>query len=196
MTRGATARYPLPSRRSTFWSRGIGLKTSLYFNRSPLLRVEMRSRELANKTWRLAAEAGFGYYGGYLGADLAVQGLANDTAEFGGSDDVPLVLPAPPDGHDRGIARDPEAFARVFSYLYPGHVFTGLDEYVGYTHADIRAETGPRANAEKAGSPQIAFNVSFDPHYCRALIAKGSSWHLHVSDWLRGQLRPGKLRVQ
>jgi hypothetical protein len=79
--------------------------------------------------------------------------------------------------------------------LYPGHVFTGLDEYVGYTHADIRAETGPRANAEKAGPPHIRVNVSFDPRYCRALIAKGSSWHLHVSDWLRGQLRPGKLRV-
>jgi len=148
----------------------------------------------ANNTWRLAAEAGFGYYGGYLGGDLAIQGLANDTAEFGGSDDVPLVLPAPPDGHDRGITRDPEAFAKVFD-LYPGHVFTGLDEYVGYTHADVWIETGPPANAEDAKSPYIRLNVSFDPHYCRALIAKGSSWHLHLSDWLRGQLRPGKLRV-
>jgi len=148
----------------------------------------------ANNTWRLAAEARFGYYGGYLGEDLAIQGLANDTAEFGGSDDVPLVLPAPPDGHDRGITRDPEAFAKVFD-LYPGHVFTGLDEYVGYMHADIRMENLPRADTEKAEALDIRLKVSFDPHYCRALIAKGSSWRLHLSDWLRAQLRPGKLRV-
>ena len=148
----------------------------------------------ANNTWRLAAEVGFGFYGGYLGADLAIQGLANDTAEFGGSEDVPLVLPAPPDGHDRGITTDPEGFAKVFD-RYPGHVFTGLDEYVGYMHADIRMAAGPGTNTEKAESPDIRLDVSFDPHYCRALIAKGSSWQLHLADWLRERLRPGRLRV-
>jgi hypothetical protein len=152
------------------------------------------SRSRANNTWRLAAEAGFGYYGGYLGADLAIEGLANDQAEFGGSEDVPLVLPAPPDGHDRGITRDPGAFVKVFD-LYPGHVFTGLDEYVGYMHADTRMETGPRAETGKAESPEVRLSVTYDPHYCRALIAKGSSWSLHLSDWLRAQLRPGKLSV-
>ena len=148
----------------------------------------------ANNTWRLAGEAGFGFYGGYLGKDLAIQGLANDTAEFGGSDDVPLVLPAPPDGHDRGITRDPEAFAKVFD-LYPGHVFTGLDEYVGYMHASVRMATSPNVGAEKPEPPIIRLDISLDPHYCRALIAKGSSWHLHLSDWLREQIHPGRLKV-
>jgi len=137
------------------------------------------SRSPDNNTWRLAAEAGFGYYGGYLGKDLAVEGRADSNADFGGTDDVPLLLPAPPDGHDRGIARDPEGFAKVFD-RYPGRSFTGLDEYIGYQHADWRTAATP-GNALK-------LEVTYDPHYCRALIAKGSTWTLHVSDWLRESL--------
>ena len=53
------------------------------------------SRSPDNNTFRLAAEAGFGYYGGYLGKDLAVEGRADSNADFGGTDDVPLLLPAP-----------------------------------------------------------------------------------------------------
>ena len=30
--------------------------------------------------------------------------------------------------------------------------------------------------------------INYDPHYCRALIAKGSTWDLHLSDWLRAKL--------
>jgi len=99
------------------------------------------SRSPDNNTWRLAAEAGYGYYGGYLGRDLAVEGRADSTADFGGSDDVPLLLPAPPDGHDRGIAHDPEGFAKVFD-KYPGYAFTGLDEYIGYQHAAVQLASG------------------------------------------------------
>lgn len=31
--------------------------------------------------------------------------------------------------------------------------------------------------------------VSYDPHYCRALVAKPSSWDFHVADWLRPRLQ-------
>ena len=105
------------------------------------------SRSPDNNTWRIAAEAGYGYYGGYLGHDLAVEGRADSNADFGGSDDVPLLLPALPDGHDRGIAHDPEGFAKVFD-KYPGYLFTGLDEYIGYQHADISLspEAGRKAD--------------------------------------------------
>src|SRR5215475_1869816 len=132
------------------------------------------SRSPDNNTWRLAAEAGYGYYGGYLGRDLAVEGRADSNADFAGIDDVPLLLPAPPDGHDCGIAHDPEGFAKVFD-KYPGHTFTGLDEYIGYQHAEWRP-----ANADS-----MKLELNYDPHYCRALIAKGSTWTLHLSDWLR-----------
>jgi hypothetical protein len=135
------------------------------------------SRSADNNTWRIAAEAGYGYYGGYLGHDLAVEGRADSTADFGGSDDVPLLLPAPPDGHDRGIAHDPEGFAKVFD-KYPGYAFTGLDEYIGYQHADIQLSPGG-----------AKLTVSYDPHYCRALVAKPSSWDFHVADWLRPRLQ-------
>ncbi len=141
------------------------------------------SRSPDNNTFRIAAEAGYGYYGGYLGHDLAVEGRADSTADFGGSDDVPLLLPAPPDGHDRGIAHDPEGFAKVFD-KYPDYHFTGLDEYIGYQHADIVLASG-----------DTKLIVSYDPHYCRALIAKPSAWDFHVADWLRPRLQGLQIKV-
>jgi hypothetical protein len=142
------------------------------------------SRSPDNNTWRLAAEAGYGYYGGYLGKDLAVEGRADSNADFGGTDDVPLLLPAPPDGHDRGVAHDPTGFAKVFD-LHPNHSFMGLDEYIGYQHSDI--QTAPETAEEG-----VKLTVNYDPHYCRALIAKGSTWELYLSDWLRTKMNsPG-----
>jgi len=145
------------------------------------------SRSPDNNTWRIAAEAGFGYYGGYLGRDLAVEGRADSNADFGGSDDVPLLLPALPDGHDRGVAHDPEGFAKVFD-KYPGYVFTGLDEYIGYQHAEI-------ALASDGGSGDARLTVSYDPHYCRALVAKPSTWDFNVADWLRPRLQGQQILV-
>jgi hypothetical protein len=142
------------------------------------------SRSPDNNTWRLAAEAGYGYYGGYLGKDLAVEGRADSNADFGGTDDVPLLLPAPPDGHDRGIANDPTGFAKVFG-KYPGHKFTGLDEYIGYQHAAIHTSSGDG----------IKIELTYDPHYCRALIEKGSEWSLHLSDWLQSRLQGKEIVV-
>ena len=130
---------------------------------------------------------GYGYYGGYLGKDLAVEGRADSHADFGGSDDVPLLLPAPPDGHDRGIAHDPEGFAKVFD-RYPGYVFTGLDEYIGYQHADIRTPT-----SRTLKEPMLT--VVYDPHYGRALISKPSSWNFQVADWLRPGLESSQIWV-
>ena len=138
------------------------------------------SRSMDNNTWRVAAESGFGYYGGYLGKDLAVEGRADSNADFGGTDDVPLLLPAPPDGHDRGITHEPTGFAEVFN-KYPDHHFIGMDEYVGYQHAEIR-------NSADAAKNELKFSVKYDPHYCRALIAKGSTWDLQVADWLQAKL--------
>ena len=140
------------------------------------------SRSPDNNTWRIAAETGYGYYGGYLGRDLAVEGRADSNADFGGSDDVPLLLPALPDGHDRGVAHDPEGFAKVFD-KYPGYAFTGLDEYIGYQHADISL----------SGDGKLT--VSYDPHYCRALVAKPSAWNLNIADWLRPRLQALQISV-
>lgn len=141
------------------------------------------SRSPDNNTWRIAAEQGYGYYGGYLGRDLAVEGRADSNADFGGTDDVPLLLPALPDGHDRGIAHDPEGFAKVFD-KYPGYLFTGLDEYIGYQHTDISLSPG-----------DAKLIVSYDPHYGRALVAKPSTWDLHVADWLRPRLQGMQISV-
>ena len=143
------------------------------------------SRSWANNTWRIAAEAGYGYYGGYLGKDLAVEGRADSNADFGGSDDVPLLLPALPDGHDRGVAHNPEGFAKVFD-LHPGRDFIGMDEYIGYQHAVI--ETAPAPGPFK-------ISVTYDSHYCRALAAKGSEWNLELSDWLRSRVQGRRIKI-
>ena len=142
-------------------------------------------------TWRLAAEEGYGYElnnldGTYLGKDLAVESPGPNT-DFLGSDDVPLLLPAPPDGHDRGITDDPTAFAKVFD-KYPDHHFVGLDEYIGYQHADIRTLPG-------SGEDDLKLAINYDPHYCRALIAKQSDWNLHVSDWMLAKMKSSAIWV-
>ena len=145
------------------------------------------SRSPDNNTWRLAAEVGYGYYGGYLGKDLAVEGRADSNADFGGSDDVPLLLAAPPDGHDRGVVHDPPGFAKVFD-KYPDHHFIGLDEYIGYQHTDIQTAPGSADN-------DLKLAINYDPHYCRALIAKGSDWNLHLSDWLLAKMKSSAIWV-
>jgi hypothetical protein len=144
-----------------------------------------------NNTWRLAAEEGYGYElnnldGAYLGRDLAVESSGSDVA-FIGSDDVPLLLSAPPDGHDRGITHDPASFAAVFD-KYPDHHFIGLDEYIGYQHADIRT-------LPSSGQDDLKVALNYDPHYCRALIAKPSDWNLHVSDWLLQKMKSRAILV-
>jgi hypothetical protein len=143
------------------------------------------SRTWENNTWRIAAEVGYGYYGGYLGKDLAVEGRADSNADFGGTDDVPLLLPALPDGHDRGVSHDPPGFAKVFD-LHPGADFIGLDEYIGYQHAALR--TSP-------GATQLKISIDYDRHYCRALAQKGSTWDLEVADWLRRKIGQPKAWV-
>ena len=67
---------------------------------------------------------------------------------------------------------------------YPGHLFTGLDEYIGYQHTDIVLADGG-----------ATLNVTYDPHYGRALITKPSNWNLNVADWLRPRLQGTQIRV-
>ncbi|MCK4745866.1 MAG: hypothetical protein KAT15_02475 [Bacteroidales bacterium] len=65
-----------------------------------------------NNTFRLAGEAGFGWFGwgdGYLGQDMVVVGW-----EFLGTSHAPLFVAAPPNGHDFGITKAPEEFATIF----------------------------------------------------------------------------------
>ncbi|MEW5978449.1 MAG: hypothetical protein AB1898_21855 [Acidobacteriota bacterium] len=133
------------------------------------------STTVANNTWRLAAREGFGWYGGYLGEDYAVQGNANATAPFGGSDDVPLILPAPPDGHDRGITHNPSAFGAVFTQ-YPGAHFIGLEEHIGYIHSRMR------------GRLHSGLEIAYPKRYCRYFQNHPSHWNLHLSSWLRLQM--------
>jgi hypothetical protein len=134
------------------------------------------STSLANNTWRIAAREGFGWYGGYLGEDFAVQGNANATAPFGGTDDVPLILPAPPDGHDRGVSLRPEGFAEVFD-AYPRARFIGLDEYIAYIHASVRTP-----------GPGLVLDVANHARFGRYFGSHPAEWSLHLSGWFRERM--------
>jgi hypothetical protein len=37
--------------------------------------------------------------------------------------------------------------------------------------------------------------VTYDPHYCRALVAKPSTWDFNVADWLRPRLQSVQMSV-
>ncbi|MCX6560352.1 MAG: hypothetical protein NTZ26_07535 [Candidatus Aminicenantes bacterium] len=137
------------------------------------------STSFAANTWRIAAREGFGWYGGYLGQDFAVQGNANATAPFGGTDDVPLILPAPPDGHDRGVSLRPEGFAEVFA-THPKARFIGLDEYVGYIHASVRSS-----------GVDFGLEIADHPRFGRFFRTHPETWSLHLSDWLGERMAGG-----
>jgi hypothetical protein len=118
------------------------------------------SESLPKNTTVAAARTGFGWFGDYIGPDLAIEAVEGysgigDT-EFGGTDDAPLVVWIPPDGHDRGISRQPEGFLKIFDQLR-GHRYIRMNEYVGYLHAAINQDENDRQK----------LIVNCDEHYCR-----------------------------
>ncbi|MBN2289393.1 MAG: hypothetical protein JXQ83_08685 [Candidatus Glassbacteria bacterium] len=135
-----------------------------------------------NHTWILAAREGFGWFcwfGGYLGRDLAVRGWL-----FEGTPEAPATIPALPDAHDKGIAEHPGEFLKTFD-RGPGAVYMGLDEYIGYLHADLESRPG--------SLPEVW--VEYDPHYCRFFSGRKSSWKLDLADWARESLAGRRVLV-
>ena len=129
-----------------------------------------------NNTFRLAGQAGFGWYGwsnGYLGKDMVIVGW-----DFSGTSESPLFIGAPPNGHDFGITKAPEKFATIFKE-YPGFRFMGINEFIGYLHA---ANSGQLINAE---TPKLIFTVDYDAHYCSFFKNNSSTWILELSDWVK-----------
>ena len=128
-----------------------------------------------NNTFRLAGQAGFGWFGwgdGYLGQDMVVVGW-----EFLGTSHAPLFVAAPPNGHDFGITKAPEEFATIFE-KYPEARFFGINEFIGYLHA---SNSGQLITGKK---PQLTLTVDYDPHYCLYFAEQPSSWILELSDWV------------
>ncbi len=132
-----------------------------------------------NNTWRLAAKAGFGWYGwnqGYLGHDMVIVGW-----DFFGSYDSPLFVGAPPDGHDFGIARDPEEFATIFEE-YPDVQFIGINEFIGYLHSNNSGRL------TKEGNLKLELTVQYDDHYCWHFKDHSSEWTFEISDWMAKEI--------
>jgi hypothetical protein len=131
------------------------------------------SESLANNTTALAAHAGFGWFGDYIGPDVAIEAVIGYSgmggSEFGGTADAPLDVPIPPDGHDRGIAQHPDEFPRVFEQL-KGLRFMGMNEYIAYLHALVSS----------TGGDTLVISFDYDPHYCRAFEARSSEWLLEI----------------
>ncbi len=128
----------------------------------------------ANNTFRLAAQAGFGWAGwikGYLGKDMVILEW-----EFMGTPDSPLITGALPNGHDYGITTDPEAFAEIFDQ-YPHGRFIGINEFIGYLHSN-------NSGSWDAKKSRLTVTIDYDPHYCQNFKTRLSLWTLEFSDWL------------
>jgi len=127
-----------------------------------------------NNTAKLAAQAGFGWFGwqtGYLGPDMVITSW-----KYTGTPESPLIIGAPPDGHDFGISRNPEAFAGVFDQ-YPGHRFISINEFIGYLHARNSGEWNDKER-------KLQLDIDYDPHYCRHFSTHPTIWNLEFSDWM------------
>lgn len=129
------------------------------------------SDSLPNNTTALAARAGYGLFGDYIGPDLAIEALLGYSrmggTEFGGTADAPLIVWAPPDAHDRGISLHPEGFPKIFTQLRGRH-FLRMNEYIAYLHAGV-------SNRGEEGSEIV---LSYDGHYCRFFRDHGSKWEI------------------
>jgi len=128
-----------------------------------------------NNTSRIAGRAGFGWYGwnsGYLGKDMVIVDW-----DFPGTTEAPLFVSAPPNGHDFGIATDPEKFAKIFD-TYPDAAFISINEFIGYLHAGNSGQM----NLDK--SPRVSFEIDYDPHYCQHFNKHSSRYTLELADWV------------
>jgi hypothetical protein len=161
------------------------------------------SRSYLNHTPRIAAQAGFGVMTGpsvwYLGADLVV---AMAPASLEGkwdydqrlkAADIPWSLDGPywVRMHDRDLALDARAFARLLDDLGAGVRYVTANEYCAYLHARIERDL------EVPGGLTLALH--YDDHYCRYFASHASTWTLHLSDETRRALKtplPEKQRVQ
>jgi hypothetical protein len=127
-----------------------------------------------NNTFKLAALAGFGWCGweeGYCGTDMVIIGW-----DFLGSSESPLIIEAPPNAHDFGIATNPEEFATVFNQ-HPDGRFMSINEFIGYIHA---SNSGTWMKKEG----KLTLNLGYDPHYCQYFDKHTSSWNLELADWM------------
>jgi hypothetical protein len=129
------------------------------------------SESLPNNTTVLAARAGYGLFGDYIGPDIAIEALLGYSriggTEFGGTADAPLIVWAPPDAHDRGIVQHPEGFLTIFDELR-GWSFLHMNEYIAYLHAGV-------SNRGAAGEQIV---LGFDDHYCRYFRDHASTWQI------------------
>ncbi|NMC38765.1 MAG: hypothetical protein GYA41_10625 [Bacteroidales bacterium] len=138
-----------------------------------------------NNTAKLAGQAGYGWCGwetGYLGKDVVITGW-----KFFGTRESPLFVAALPDAHDYGLTREPEKFASIFKD-YPGKRFIGINEFIGYLHAENSAKW-------EADGKRLTIMTEYDPHYCMDFAGNPTHWNLEISDWLLAE-KGGKYSVK
>lgn len=146
-----------------------------------------------NDTYILAALEGFGWCGGskggYCGKDLVFKNMMGmmGTKENPrkGADDAPMMIDAPPDGHDKGVALNEQGFVLGLEKVRDFKVM-GCNEYIGYMHAKINV----------SGGSEFRIDFDYDGHYCQYFRDNSSTWIFHLSDRLRKKLvLPSQLQV-
>jgi len=155
------------------------------------------SKSSANHTAAIAARMGFGIatwnQAVYLGPDMVVSlepishrkpWAYNEPITAGG---VPWTIDAPVwiGFHDRDLALDHSAVARLLDALGGNVHYLHGAEYSAYLHAQIGQARGDG----------LEFTVDYDDHYCGWFAEHASRWTVHLSDATRqslGKIIPGE----
>jgi len=145
-----------------------------------------------NYTYKLAGEAGYGLgidtTSHYLGSDYVVT-LRACTTSYAGStgglqDDFNRGLPAVCYLHDRDIANNNNylvGWLNTIDATWSNVDYLSQNEWVGYMHAQLGA-TAPTTDS-------VQFDFSYDSHYCPYFSDHTSTWTLHLTDELLGDLQ-------
>jgi len=152
------------------------------WDRRPLYLVagqNAESHSYANHTARLARKAGFAMMRDcWLGPDYIIN-LAPclfppwDQPDVAGLEgERPMRIGC----HDYDVYQNRDYIARRLAEFGPQYRFAGLNEIIGYLHAEIHG-----------GAPG-AVTFRYDPVFCQHFRQNNSTWHLHLSDTLRTEL--------
>lgn len=151
------------------------------------------SHSFPSNTARIAAQAGFALTTGavvfFLSPERVIL-LEPVSRKFGWAfdrkltaKDIPWSDDAPHwvGSHDRDLAMDSGAFARLLSDLGPDVRYIHGREYAAYLHARVQRTEGDG----------LALALDYDPHYCAFFATHESRWTLHVSDETRQAFKLG-----
>jgi hypothetical protein len=161
-----------------------------HWNKRPLYLVAGQNADsysFPNHTARLARTAGFAMYLDFwLGGEFIINlneylyQPRRGGENFALDGERPIWIGC----HDFDVYKDPGYIKKRLDRFGPEYRFTGRNEIIGYTWAEV------------SGGPGGTIVFEYNPVFCQYFKENGSNWSLHLSDRLLGELREeGRLEI-